>query len=267
MATYISQTATAKIIRQELKAKFPGTKFSVKKDYNSVRVKWVDGPAVTLVNSTVKFFAGASFDGMYDLKSYVYAQWNGEEVQFGCDYVFCERTYTRAFVDAIIGQYQQEWGHTTIGIGGNAENAWLMDDWEHQGEYRVLSKLMEGTSASDINNEAQAQKEELRREQERQREEAAKAERIKKEREAAQRQAEQEARDRAYREREALKQAQGAILTSHFSARMYLGVPMNAERVAIKAAFAKKVREASDGRGGYTLDMDWLIQVRDKALG
>lgn len=276
MNRYISQTETAKLIRKTLTKNFPGTKFSVKQDYNSIYVRWTDGPASTVVNRVVKFFEGASFDSMYDLKSYRYTQWNGEEVQFGCDYVFCERTYTLPFVEEILKQYQQRWGRTTIEIGGTVENAYPIDSWEHRNDYRMIRDLMGATSWSDIEDAYEAlnrrqqedanawkKQEAARKQQQAEADQKAQAERLRKAEEAARK---QEARDRAYREREGMRQAQRTILSSPFSAKMFLGVSMNASEGEIKAAFIAKVKAASDGKGGYTTDMDFLVQVRDKAL-
>lgn len=40
-----SQPTAAQLIRTKLKSNFPGFKFSVTSDYNSIRIRWADGPA------------------------------------------------------------------------------------------------------------------------------------------------------------------------------------------------------------------------------
>jgi hypothetical protein len=86
---------TAKLIRQALKEKFAGVKFSVRSDVYSmgasIRIKYDDeNVAQRDVEAVAGFFNGASFDGMIDLKSYHNREFNGEEVHFGADYVFVD---------------------------------------------------------------------------------------------------------------------------------------------------------------------------------
>lgn len=54
-------------IRRELKASFPGVKFSVKTDhYTEVRITWLDGPTSGQVRAMVDKYSGGFFDGMAD---------------------------------------------------------------------------------------------------------------------------------------------------------------------------------------------------------
>jgi hypothetical protein len=73
MRDYLSCADTAKLVRQALKAAFPGQTFSVRSStYSggaSIRVGWVDGPQTNQVDQVAKVFAGSSFDGMIDLKT------------------------------------------------------------------------------------------------------------------------------------------------------------------------------------------------------
>lgn len=70
---YMSVTDTAKLVRQALKAAFPGVKFSVRSSSYaggaSIDVGWTDGPQQAEVDNVVKRYAGADFDGMIDLKT------------------------------------------------------------------------------------------------------------------------------------------------------------------------------------------------------
>ncbi len=72
MTEYLSRAETAKLVRKILKTAFPGTKFSVRSDtYSggaSVDIRWTDGPNREAVESVVKHYEGATFDGMQDLK-------------------------------------------------------------------------------------------------------------------------------------------------------------------------------------------------------
>ena len=72
----------AKNIRIELKKRFPGTKFSVRSDYNSVSVTWSDGPKPSSVQSVTRRHKSGTFDGMTDSsgwdRSNVFGQTFGE---------------------------------------------------------------------------------------------------------------------------------------------------------------------------------------------
>src|SRR2546429_4813180 len=109
MTTHISCADTAKIIRKELKSNFPGIKFSVRSSSYaggaSISIEWLDGPSTPAVEKIVKRFQGATFDSSIDLQSYVEAEWEGEKVHFGADYVNCRRRKSRAFVEAIVKQF------------------------------------------------------------------------------------------------------------------------------------------------------------------
>lgn len=92
---YLSCAETAKLIRTALKARWPEFKFSVRSHtYSggaSIDVGWTDGPSRKRVEAIVGRFGGASFDGMFDLKSYHDSEWQGQRVHFGADFVFCNR--------------------------------------------------------------------------------------------------------------------------------------------------------------------------------
>lgn len=100
MARYISAVDTAKLVRKALKAAFPGTKFSVRTDQYaggaSIRVKYADGPSLEAVERVAQPFAGATFDGMRDLKEYHTSDLDGEAVRFGANFVFVDRRLSEA---------------------------------------------------------------------------------------------------------------------------------------------------------------------------
>lgn len=106
---HFSTTDTAKLIRAELKAKFPGVKFSVKSSKysggSSIRVSWTDGPTTKLVDAVVQPFAGATFDGMTDSKDYITGELDGEPVKFGADFIFAERGYSEAALNRTLTAY------------------------------------------------------------------------------------------------------------------------------------------------------------------
>ena len=114
---YISCADTAKLMRSALKAQFPGVKFSVRSDVYSggasIRVTWTDGPFINDVEKIANRYAGATFDGMIDLKEYhsslVY--FDGEsvprEVRYGSDFVFCDRDLSDEYVQALSYEAQR----------------------------------------------------------------------------------------------------------------------------------------------------------------
>ena len=57
---------TAKVIRKLLPLMFPGIKFSVRKDNNSVDVNWIDGPTVGTVDSRIKWLQSSRGIDMSD---------------------------------------------------------------------------------------------------------------------------------------------------------------------------------------------------------
>lgn len=68
MATRITSAETAKLIRNALKAKFPGIKFSVRcsRGYG-IRIEWLDGPTVPQVKTVTADYKSGGFDGMIDM--------------------------------------------------------------------------------------------------------------------------------------------------------------------------------------------------------
>jgi hypothetical protein len=91
--TYISATETAKLIRKELKESFPNTKFSVRKESGSMTCAiWItfDGTAdqSRQVENLVRKYRGGDFDGNSDSFDSITHKVNGEEIQYGADYIF-----------------------------------------------------------------------------------------------------------------------------------------------------------------------------------
>lgn len=151
MTEYLSCAATAKLIRAQLKAKFPGIKFGVRSSVYaggaSIDVVWTDGPTGKMVDAVVKPFEGGGFDGMIDMAYSVYAyllpdgsaafaQTSGTEgsagtvpadkawmpvagakrVHFGANYVFTTRKMSRAMVARALAAFQAKWGEQAAGM-------------------------------------------------------------------------------------------------------------------------------------------------------
>ncbi|MBS0984256.1 LPD29 domain-containing protein [Gluconobacter cerinus] len=136
---YLSPAETAKLVRARLKKAFPRTKFSVRSDSysggGSLRVKWTDGPAETLVESIVESYAGGRFDGSIDMQVSVRhwllpdgtvtvasnpgttgsmghipeeREWMPDPdcklVSLGADFVFTSRTISHAFAEKLLAR-------------------------------------------------------------------------------------------------------------------------------------------------------------------
>lgn len=95
---YLDTADVAKIIRKELKATWPETKFSVRISRyaggSSVRVGWTDGPKQREVETLVGRWQGKDFDGMTDSTTYRGAfEHEGELVHTTC-WVSCSRDHS-----------------------------------------------------------------------------------------------------------------------------------------------------------------------------
>ena len=139
--TYLTGPETAKLVRVALKREFPGVKFSVRSDHNSINVRWIDGPTTALVNPVVKAYEGGGFDGMIDL-AYTCESWlmpdgtvapaycggttgsmgvedgyayappspDAQLVQFGAKYIFTDRSDSREALEQAIEEACAHWG-------------------------------------------------------------------------------------------------------------------------------------------------------------
>jgi hypothetical protein len=65
-AAVIQSKDVAVLIRHKLKNTFPGVKFSVRSDRDSVNVSWVDGPTQKQVNGVIDAYSFGGFDGSID---------------------------------------------------------------------------------------------------------------------------------------------------------------------------------------------------------
>jgi hypothetical protein len=98
----------AKQLRAELKAAFPGVKFTVRSSTysmgDSIRVGWTDGPTPEAVEAISGRYQEGSFDGMIDLYTYSKAI-----AGVGAKHVFCNREISdakhAATVEAIRAAY------------------------------------------------------------------------------------------------------------------------------------------------------------------
>lgn len=129
MTRYITPADTAKLVRAAIKTAFPTIKFTVKtKTYSggaSISVGWEDGPLTADVERVAKQFAGATFDGMIDLKSHHDSILDGEKVSYGADFIFCSRSFSAEFLRRRAAKVAQRYGGELVQVEvskwGNAE--------------------------------------------------------------------------------------------------------------------------------------------------
>ena len=120
---------TAQLVRKALHSAFPGVKFSVRSNsYSggaSIDVRWVDGPNGESVKAAVRPFEGATFDAMTDCKDIVRHIINGHEVQYGADFVHCQRDLSGAYLRAVAERVARYYRLPVPTIHDDGVHAWL----------------------------------------------------------------------------------------------------------------------------------------------
>ena len=101
-------------IRKELKAKFPGVKFSVRKrSYDSVSVNWTDGPTEDQIKEITLKYRDSYFDDMQDMSVSCLSPFN--EIYGVVGYVFVELDYSVAMKQKAIGILKIKYDHLLDG--------------------------------------------------------------------------------------------------------------------------------------------------------
>ena len=109
-AEYAGGKQCAKNIRIELKRAFKGIKFSVTSSYDTVNIKWTDGPTYEQVEKLTSKYQEGSFNGMEDIYEYDASPFN--DVFGGVQYVFTHRDNSdkaiQRAIDAIFVNYKYD---------------------------------------------------------------------------------------------------------------------------------------------------------------
>ncbi|MCX3307495.1 hypothetical protein ORN12_00465 [Pantoea vagans] len=101
-------------IRKELKAKFPGVKFSVRKcSYDSVSVNWIDGPTEEDVKAVTDKYKDSYFDGMQDMSVSCASPFN--RIYGGVGYVFTERDYSDGMKQKVVDMVSKKFSSSLDG--------------------------------------------------------------------------------------------------------------------------------------------------------
>lgn len=131
-------------IRSELKKAFPGVKFSVKSDYNSVDIYWTCGPTCEQVGDIVGKYKAGSFNGMEDIYE------NDIDATFadvfgGAKYIFTHREFDQAELENCWKQLAAAYGKDYIGC-----NTHLGSEYVSEAAYRILAKYPLGSKLNGI---------------------------------------------------------------------------------------------------------------------
>lgn len=112
MTTYKTPAQTTQAIRDALKAAFPDTKFSVRKDKGggAARVTWTDGPSRRAIENIAHAFQGKGPMDHTDYAAPVFDVIDGEQVHWGVDYVFCTREVSDDVRAALLAEFQYALG-------------------------------------------------------------------------------------------------------------------------------------------------------------
>jgi hypothetical protein len=111
MTTYISAKDTAKEIRIALKGAFPGVKFSVRRQQQTIYVAWTDGPTEKKVKDLTQEFEGSWFDGSDDSTHVITHEYNGLKVRWGADFIFTNREISTDLYNQIQTAVEAKTGH------------------------------------------------------------------------------------------------------------------------------------------------------------
>lgn len=115
---YNSLIVAANNVRTELKAAFPGVKFSVRTSRfaggDSLDVEWIDGPTTKQVDIIVNKYSAGSFDGMIDLYEYKHDEFN--TLYGDAKYVGTSRRYSVEFLTKVAQIVKAEYGKDAPGI-------------------------------------------------------------------------------------------------------------------------------------------------------
>lgn len=115
-------------IRKQLKISFPGTKFSVRTDHNSVTVAWTDGPSELEVGPLVKRHESGTFDGMTDSSGWDDSNTFGQV--FGeVTYAWIRREITDGTAEVVAEAYCKIYGKAFEGMNSepfSGESLWTI---------------------------------------------------------------------------------------------------------------------------------------------
>lgn len=137
-------------LKAELVAKFPGVKFSVRGDHNSINVKYTDGPSKDDVETIANKYKDGHFNGMEDIHEYDNSAY-GKAFDLVCGrvlYMSVERSYSaetmQSAVDAVSTRYSNE-TPLEVKVSSYDGHAYIEHDWTRESQHRDVYELMRAT--------------------------------------------------------------------------------------------------------------------------
>jgi hypothetical protein len=144
---YFSCAETAKLVRAALKESFPGVKFSVRSSVYSggasINVNYVDGPTYDQVKAVVGMFEGSYFDGMTDYKGSNYSSLDGQEVRFGADFIFVNRSFSVALFTILVSEACRYYGLEMPAIAQGYSGAYIADQIGYEQNRQIMQQVSE----------------------------------------------------------------------------------------------------------------------------
>jgi len=138
-------------IRKELKARFAGVKFSVRKrSYDSVSVIWMDGPTEEQVKAVTDKYKDSYFDGMQDMSVSCVSPFN--RIYGGVGYVFTDRDYSDGMKEKAVNMVAKKYGGSLEGEeitlarfnSGDLYRVGRDYFWHNQGVQGEINRTLEG---------------------------------------------------------------------------------------------------------------------------
>ncbi|MEN4559686.1 LPD29 domain-containing protein [Pantoea agglomerans] len=138
-------------IRKELKARFAGVKFSVRKrSYDSVSVNWMDGPIEEEVKAVTDKYKDSYFDGMQDMSVSCASPFN--RIYGGVGYVFTDRDYSDGMKEKAVNMIAKKYGGSLEGEeitlarfnSGDLYRVGRDYFWHNQGVQGEINRTLEG---------------------------------------------------------------------------------------------------------------------------
>lgn len=135
-------------LRKELKKLFPKTKFSVKSDFNSVRIRWTDGPLVSEVETVTCKYSGGHFDGMDD--SYKHERSPFTEVFGSAQYIFENRDHSPAALTAAAEYVSKQYGEPMPEIKTSSDGTAYLGNYEHDFQRKVYDYIERKSNYAEV---------------------------------------------------------------------------------------------------------------------
>ncbi|RAH27384.1 LPD29 domain-containing protein [Pantoea agglomerans] len=138
-------------IRKELKARFVGVKFSVRKrSYDSVSVNWMDGPTEEEVKAVTDKYKESYFDGMQDMSVSCASPFN--RIYGGVGYIFTDRDYSDGMKEKAVNMIAKKYGGSLEGEeitlarfnSGDLYRVGRDYFWHNQGVQGEINRTLEG---------------------------------------------------------------------------------------------------------------------------